>query len=236
MRPSPYHIPGYILHLPAQTRVIEDADEARRLISNQPAYILQRYVTSGDHIVRKLRTVWSGPRRVLSRIVQKLTVMPYNSPNMPVPKEKKRKGSLLISAATEKDGRRRSQLLLHHTETMQQPQSDLPQDWEHNYLVSFTQPKEVRVVDVGLQDRAPEACAVVDFFSGLLIAGRWKMTALVMDLVQDWDNKWVFLNLKRVTMEEVVEDEERKTAGERVVDLSTVHRENEALYLQPRTG
>jgi len=242
MRPSPYHIPAYILHLPTLTRIIKDGEEARKQIADQPEYLIQRYVCSGDYTVRKLRTVWSGPKHVSSKIVQKVSEMPYNSPNMPILRVSRRKSSLKATAPVTVAQRRRSQLL---TEVPASPflrpceDPDLPQVWESDYMVSFAQLQEARILDVGMHDRAPEAMAVVDFLARAAIGGRGKLAAFVLDLVQDWDNQWIFLNLKQVTITNLTDQselllEETKTADSPSIDLETIHRSNEALYFHSR--
>lgn len=245
MRPCPYHIPAYILHLPTHTRIINDAEEARRQIANQSDFLIQRYVSAGDHVVRKMRTVWSGPKRVTSKIVQKVSEMPYNSPNMPILREKRRNSSLLATAPVVAQ-RRRSHLVTAVPQTPASPSQrpsedpDLPQVWESDYLVSFSHMQEARIVEVGLQDRAPEACAVVEFLARTTLGGQGKLAAFVFDLVQDWDNQWVFLNLKQVTFthstdlsELLLED--TKTAENTTLDLNAIHRSNELLFFHPRT-
>ena len=243
MRPSPYHIPAYILHLPTQIRIVEDADEARRLIANQSEYLIQRYVSAGDYVVRKLRTIWSGPKHITSKIVQKPCEMPYNSPCMPVSTPKPRKNSLLVTSTTLTTQRRRSQLLTEvpHLSPYLQPSADpdLPQDSERDYIVSFSQPRDARLVDVGLQDRGPEAVAIVAFLAKLTVGNRGKLAAFVVDLMQDWDNQWVFLNLKRVVFTRSMDSsedplEETKTTENSALDLDATHRSYESLYLRPQ--
>ncbi len=217
MRPSPYHIPAYIMHLPTQIRIVEDADEARRLIANQSEYLIQRYVSAGDYIVRKLRTVWSGPKHITSKIVQKPCEMPYNSPCMPIRTPKPRKNSLLVIPTTTTTQRRRSQLL-----------TEVPS------LSPSLQPS----VDVGLQDRGPEAVAIVAFLANLTVGNRGKLAVFVVDLMQDWDNQWVFLNLKQVAFTrsmDTSEDrlEEVKTTENPALDLEATHRSYVSLYFRP---
>jgi hypothetical protein len=105
-------------------------------------------------------------------------------------------------------------------------------------VVSFSQPRDARIVDVGLQDRGPEAVAIVAFLANLTVGNRGKLAAFVVDLMQDWDNKWVFLNLKRVVFTrsmDTSEDqlEEVKTTESPALDLEATHRSYESLYLRP---
>ena len=155
-----------------------------------------------------MRTVWTAHHHATTLLIEQSSPLPFNVPNIAKGVPVHRKMSFLAQVGPQERPRRRSQFLptslpLHPDLQVQAKEVSVEdEEWEQKYVVSFRQATTLPPKEVGLQDRAPNGDQIISAFRSLSQHSslpELSLSTLTFDMVQTIDNRWVFLNIKKIT-------------------------------------
>lgn len=200
--PSPLDVPQCIVWTEGRIAYCKEQAEVLRLISNNPAYTVQRFIQPRDEHVKKMRVKWSPGSHVVTLIIRK-TQIPYNKPRLQSIKKPrkvirclpKRRESLTHSLMLPLLGRRKT-----FTDLAKFQSLAIAKGMVTPYSASFSCPDDCTLVPIQRQDVDEFVHGVVRFLQQKTESDCELLRAMEVDIVQDLLGKLYLLSVKGYTV------------------------------------